>query len=127
MPFGMSWDEFRRQSTAAKSGDAAAAAAVKAGAGLHVHPAARVAIAVGGVALGARAAGLLPTRTLATRTDPVVTRPVNGGVGTQVLGVGGTLLNIGLDWLRQRAGGSTGEQGGGQLVSSLCPQGQVGK
>ena len=50
MPFGMSWDEFRRSSRAAQGGDAEAAARVIAGSGLHITKGAKIALGVAGAA-----------------------------------------------------------------------------
>jgi hypothetical protein len=136
MPFGMSWDEFKRQAAGAKSGDQAARKALKAGAGLHVHPAAKVAIglgaaAVGGTALGAAAAaglsrGSMDTRGLGltsfggvgTGGTSGVTAPTGGGGG----GFLGTLIGLGTEWVAGQLGGGGG---GGALVQEECRPGTV--
>lgn len=64
MPFGMSWDDFRRTSAAAKAGDMNAEARIRAGAGFHISGAAKVALGVAGAVVAgpllATAAAAIP-------------------------------------------------------------------
>lgn len=149
MPFGMSFDEFKRTARAAQSGDQAAADRLRAGSGTHVfgHKVdakkllVGAAVVGGAIATGGIATGVVTLAGAAARKEPAPapapeetsmvpqTLSATGGsagrsatpiIPTSSAGVVPGLVGIGLDWLRNRVNPPTASP---IVATPNCPQG----